>query len=96
MKSTILKTGLLALALISTITSCSKKEEGFTINGTIAGLDKGTVYLENTDEKGEKKIADSAEIQKGGVFTFAGKVSEPLLYTIKLKGEEYGAFFSFR
>ena len=93
MKSTILKTGLLALALISTITSCSKKEEGFTINGTIAGLDKGTVYLENTDEKGEKKIADSAEIQKGGVFTFAGKVSEPLLYTIKLKGEEYGAFF---
>ncbi|PTS89716.1 hypothetical protein DBR27_22480 [Flavobacterium sp. HMWF030] len=93
MKSTILKTGLLALALISTIISCSKKEEGFTINGTIAGLDKGTVYLENTDEKGEKKIADSAEIQKGGVFTFAGKVSEPLLYTIKLKGEEYGAFF---
>lgn len=93
MRSTILKTGLLALALISTITSCSKKEEGFSINGTIAGLDKGTVYLENTDEKGEKKIADSAEIQKGGVFTFAGKVSEPLLYTIKLKGEEYGASF---
>ncbi|MFH6998875.1 redoxin domain-containing protein [Flavobacterium sp. FlaQc-57] len=93
MKSTILKSGLLALALISTITSCSKKEEGFTINGTIAGLDKGTVYLENTDEKGDKKIADSAEIQKGGVFAFTGKVSEPLLYTIKLKGEEYGATF---
>ena len=51
MKNTILKSGLLALALIVTITSCSKKE-GFTINGTISGLDKGTVYLENTDGKG--------------------------------------------
>lgn len=90
MKSTILKSGLLALTLIITITSCSKKE-GFTINGTIAGLDKGTVYLENTDEKGNKKITDSALI-KDGAFTFEGKVEEPLLYTIKLKGEEYGAF----
>ncbi|WP_456311799.1 redoxin domain-containing protein [Pseudomonas shirazensis] len=91
MKSTILKSGLAALALITTITSCSKKEEGFTINGTIAGLDKGTVYLENTDEKGNKKITDSAQI-KDGAFSFAGKVAEPLLYTVKLKGEEYGAF----
>ncbi|OIV42194.1 TlpA disulfide reductase family protein [Flavobacterium johnsoniae] len=91
MKSTILKSSLLALALSAAITSCSKKE-GFTINGTISGLDKGTVYLENTDEKGNKQIADSAQI-KDGVFTFTGKVSEPLLYTVKLKGEEYGAFF---
>ncbi|KAF2337959.1 TlpA disulfide reductase family protein [Flavobacterium nitrogenifigens] len=93
MKSTILKSGLLAMALLAVLNSCSKKEEGFTINGTIAGLDKGMVYLENTDEKGNKKIADSAQIQKDGTFTLAGKVSEPLLHTIKLKGEEYGAYF---
>lgn len=92
MKSTILKSGLSALALLAVLNSCSKKE-GFTINGTIAGLEKGTVYLENTDEKGNKKITDSAEIKQGGVFTFTGKVSEPLLYTIKLKGQDYGAFF---
>jgi hypothetical protein len=55
MKSTILKSGLSALALLTVLNSCSKKEEGFTINGTIAGLDKGTVYLENTDEKETKK-----------------------------------------
>ncbi len=90
MKNTILKSALLAFTLITTITSCSKKE-GFTINGTIAGLDKGIVYLENTDEKGNKAITDSAEI-KEGAFTFEGKVAEPLLYTIKLKGQEYGAF----
>ncbi|WDF64497.1 TlpA disulfide reductase family protein [Flavobacterium sp. KACC 22763] len=93
MKSTILKAGLSAMALLIVLNSCSKKEEGFTINGTIAGLDKGMVYLENTDEKGNKKIADSAQIQKDGTFTLAGKVSEPLLHTIKLKGEEYGAYF---
>ena len=37
MKNTILKSGLLALALVSAITSCSKKEEGYTINGKFAG-----------------------------------------------------------
>ena len=57
MKSTILKSSLIVLALASVITSCSKKE-GYTINGTIAGLDKVMVYLENTDEKGNKQIAD--------------------------------------
>lgn len=93
MKSTILKSGFAALALLTALSSCSKKEEGFTINGTIAGLDKGTVYLENTDEKGNKTIADSAQINKDGAFTFTGKISEPLLHTIKLKGEEYGAIF---
>lgn len=90
MKNTIFKSGLVALALITTITSCSKKE-GFTINGTIAGLDKGMVYLEKTDEKGDKKITDSAQIA-GGAFAFEGKVEEPLLYSIKLKGQDYGIF----
>jgi len=90
MKNTIFKSGLVALALITTITSCSKKE-GFTINGTIAGLDKGMVYLEKTDEKGDKKITDSAQIA-GGAFVFEGKVEEPLLYSIKLKGQDYGIF----
>jgi peroxiredoxin len=92
MKSTILKSSLIVLALASVTTSCSKKE-GYTINGTIAGLDKGMVYLENTDENGNKQIADSAQIKEVGTFTFEGKVSEPLLYTLKLKGEDYGAFF---
>lgn len=92
MKSTILKSSLIVFALASVTTSCSKKE-GYTINGTIAGLDKGMVYLENTDENGNKQIADSAQIKEGGAFTFEGKVSEPLLYTLKLKGEDYGAFF---
>lgn len=91
MKKTILRSSLFALALATAFTSCEKKE-GYTINGTISGLDKGTVYLEYADEKGDKKIIDSAEV-KDGAFTFNGKVAEPLLHTIKIKGQEFGAYF---
>jgi len=91
MKSTILKSGLLALALTATISSCSKKEEGFTINGNIAGQKDGMVYLEFLD--GDQKIPkDSAKIVDGK-FTFAGKVDEPLRYSVKLKGQEFGRVF---
>ncbi|CAM3757815.1 TlpA disulfide reductase family protein [Flavobacterium chungbukense] len=91
MKSTILKSSLFALAMATAFTSCAKKE-GYTINGTIAGLDKGTVYLEYADEKGDKKIIDSAEV-KEGAFSFTGKTAEPLFHTLKIKGQEYGAYF---
>jgi peroxiredoxin len=90
MKNTGLKTALLTLALVSTITSCSKKEESYTINGTINGLKDGLVYLEYADD--DKKIIDSTKITDGH-FTFTGKVAEPLLYTLKLKDSEYGANF---
>ena len=69
MKNTIIKSCLLALALITTITSCSKKEEGFTINGNIPGQKDGMVYLEFLDGD-QKTIKDSAKIVDGK-FTFA-------------------------
>ncbi|MBK0368778.1 TlpA disulfide reductase family protein [Flavobacterium agrisoli] len=91
MKKTILQSGLLALALVTTFTSCSKKEEGFTINGSIPGQKEGMVYLEFVD--GDKSVVkDSAKIVEGK-FTFAGKVEEPMRYSIKLKGQEYGKIF---
>ena len=91
MKNTFLKSGLLAFALVTVITSCSKKEEGYTINGTISGQKDGIVYLEFLD--GDKPLVkDSAKIVEGK-FTFAGKVEEPLRYSVKLKGQEYGRVF---
>ena len=90
MKSTIFKSGLLALALVTAISSCSKKEEGYTINGKFTDVKDGTVYLEFTD--GDKTIKDSAKITEGN-FIFKGKVAEPLLYSIKFKGSEFGALF---
>lgn len=90
MKSTILKSGLLALALTVTIVSCSKKAEGYTINGSIDGVKDGLVYLETFGDS--VKVIDSAKIIDGK-FTFTGSVTEPLLHTIKLKGVEYGRSF---
>ncbi|MFH7017324.1 redoxin domain-containing protein [Flavobacterium sp. FlaQc-47] len=87
MKNTVLKTSILALALASVITSCSNKGDGYTINGKFTNLKNGMVYLEFED--GAKKTKDSAEI-KDGQFTFQGKVEEPLLYSIKLKGAKEG------
>lgn len=91
MKSTILKSGLLALMLISTITSCSKKDEGYTINGNIPGQKDGTIYLEFVD--GDKNILKDSTKILDGHFTFSGKVEEPLRYSIKLKGQEFGKVF---
>ncbi|WP_163398313.1 TlpA disulfide reductase family protein [Flavobacterium fluviatile] len=90
MKNTILKSGLAVLTLAAAITSCSKKE-GFTVNGNIPGQKDGTVYLEFLDG-GQTVVKDSAKIVDGK-FSFAGKVEEPLRYSIKLKGQEYGKVF---
>ncbi|MGO4770735.1 redoxin domain-containing protein [Flavobacterium sp. W22_SRS_FK3] len=90
MKNKFLKSGLLAVTLAALIVSCSKKEEGYTISGKFVDVKEGMVYLEFMD--GDKKIIDSTTITNGS-FTFSGKVEEPLLYTIKLKGADYGAGF---
>lgn len=90
MKNTILRSGLAALTLAAAITSCSK-QEGFTINGNIPGQKDGTVYLEFLDGD-QTVVKDSAKIVDGK-FSFAGKVEEPLRYSIKIKGQEYGKVF---
>lgn len=90
MKKTILKSGLLALTLISSLTSCSKKEEGYTINGKFTDVKDGMVYLEFADD--EKKIIDSAVIANGS-FIFKGKLDEPSLHIIRLKDAEFGTRF---
>lgn len=90
MKNKVLKSSLLAVVLLSTITSCSKKEDGFKINGKFTDIKDGVVYLQLLE--GDKIIADSTKIVDGS-FTFKGKVDEPLLYKITLKGSETGANF---
>lgn len=91
MKISILKSGLLALAVTTTIISCSKKEEGYTINGNIPEQKEAMVYLEFMD--GDQAIVKDSVKIVDGKFTFTGKVAEPLRYSIKLKGKEYGKVF---
>jgi len=68
---------LLYLFLITIVlASCSgRKNENYTINGTITGLAKGKVYLQKR-ELGIFVKTDSTEI-KDGKFSFTGKVSIP-------------------
>lgn len=88
MKKRILRSAFLAAA-ITAIVSCSRKE-GYTITGIINGQKEGTAYLA-FDDNG-KKISDSTKITDGH-FSFTGKVDEPLLYTIRVKGVEAGTTF---
>lgn len=90
MRSTIIKSALLAITLIGSVTSCSKKEQGYTISGKFSDVKEGMVYLEFAD--GEKKVKDSTTLTNG-TFSFKGKVDEPLLYSIKLKGSDFDARF---
>jgi thiol-disulfide isomerase/thioredoxin len=91
MKNKILKSSLLALVLIGTILSCSKKVEGYTINGTIDGQKEGMLYL-NFLDVAQTVLKDSTKIVDGH-FTFEGVVDQPLKYSINLKGQDpYGIF----
>lgn len=69
--------GVVALALAS----CSgEKKEGYVIEGTIAGMDNGTVYLKQYVDKNFVD-ADSAVVT-GGHFKFTGVASEPMAYAL--------------
>jgi hypothetical protein len=68
MKNTGLKSAVLALALVSAVSSCSKKAEGFTINGKFSDVKDGIVYLQFED--GDKKTTDSTKITDGSRILF--------------------------
>lgn len=63
------------------------KKEGYTIRGSIEGIDSGKAYLAKLDLVSNERInVDSIEI-KNGKFTFSGKTESPYLHTIFINGE---------
>jgi len=77
---------LLLAVLFSAISCGTKKTDGYTIEGTITGVDAGWVFLQKREEN-KSITADSVEV-KGGKFTFAGKVELPEMYYLKLEDIE--------
>jgi peroxiredoxin len=73
---------MLALVAIA-VTSC-KKENKYTINGTVQGIESGKAYLQ-VREAGKWINKDSAEI-KAGKFTFQGKLQLPELRYLVIDG----------
>ncbi|NAY90871.1 DUF4369 domain-containing protein [Muricauda sp. JGD-17] len=73
------------IALVGTLFlgACASKEEGYTLNATVAGdLENGTkVYLKTTDSLNQLVDIDTASIENGA-FNFKGSQTEPKLHYI--------------
>ncbi len=78
---------VIALAVIS----CQSAKDKFTINGSIAGVETGKVYLQKIVE-GKPVTIDSTSIS-GGKFSFNGKMDMPDIRLLRLNGQDYFAQF---
>ena len=75
-------------AVAAILVSCTgKKENQFTITGTVKGGEASMVYLQKMDTTGWKTI-DSAAV-KNGEFTFKGKVESPDRWNLAIKGNNF-------
>lgn len=71
---------LMAVAVGAAVVSCSQKQEGYSIEGQIDGVQEGTVYLKQYADKGFVDV-DSAVVS-GGKFSFSGVTAEPMAYAL--------------
>lgn len=60
------------------MSSCSGENKGYTIEGSIQGMNEGMIYLKKNVEKAYVDV-DSAIIENG-TFVFKGIADEPMLY----------------
>jgi peroxiredoxin len=82
---------LTILVFVLTVFSCQSAKEEYSIKGSIAGVDKGKVYLLKLVGN-QPKAVDSTEIS-GGSFTFKGKMEIPDMRILRLNGSDYFAQF---
>lgn len=71
--------------------ACQSAKDEYTIKGTIAGVEKGKVYLIKVVE-GMPQTVDSTEVA-AGKFTFKGKMETPDLRVLRLNDRDYFAQF---
>ncbi|OAV68846.1 Thiol-disulfide oxidoreductase resA [Bacteroidales bacterium Barb4] len=84
---------LLVLAMVSAacLFGCRQTPQVFVINGEIANVKEGRIYL----KKFRNKMffdTDTAEVRDGR-FTFTGSVDQPLLYGLAVDGMDYPDMF---
>lgn len=76
-----MKRNLFVLLAFLVFISCGKKEEGYVINGEVANMSEGMIYLKSFRNKMFFNV-DSTQIVNGK-FTFKGKVDIPTLYGLQ-------------
>jgi hypothetical protein len=74
---------LIFLLVIFTIISCGKKEADLTVTGTIKGLKKGTVYLQQLRDSSLVAL-DSMVINGEGAFALHSDLEEPEVLLLML------------
>lgn len=79
----LIATALVALALAS----CQEAPKGYVINGEVAGMPEGKIYLKSFRNKMFFDV-DTADV-KDGKFTFKGVVDQPLLYGLATEEMNY-------
>ncbi|RZK41732.1 MAG: AhpC/TSA family protein [Pedobacter sp.] len=72
---------LLFTSVLMLMVLAFREQSGYTISGTIRGIDEGIVYLSH--QSGGKEIKDSTVI-KNGKFTFRGTTPEVITYAIQI------------
>ena len=81
---------LLLLFSFQHLYSQPAKKDHFILNGKIAGIDNGVIYLSYYDEELQSGKSDSSFI-RNGLFSFSGKLKQQTVAFIKLnKREAFG------
>ena len=75
------------LALILMIAGC-KKENSFSVTGTITHAEGETIYLDKLLVSSTESV-DSAKIGKEGHFEFSGEAGNPAFYLLKLSDSKF-------
>ena len=76
------------ICVIMTI-ACTKIEKGYVLKGEIKGLKDGTVLELTPVTLKSEKVLDSAVVRDGR-FKFIGKLEEPRLFYLNVKGSNVG------
>ncbi len=80
---------LLLAALFCFGFGCKEAPKGYNINGTVTGVENGTIYLKQFRNKMYFDV-DTAEV-KNGKFEFTGQVDQPLLFGLATDQMNYPA-----
>ncbi len=72
------------IVLISLVVACGKNKSGnMTVNGTIDGLKKGTIFLQKMNDTALVSV-DSVQLSGKSIFTLVDNVKSPEMYYIQL------------
>jgi len=82
---------LTILVVALAVLSCQSAKNEFSIKGSIAGVEKGKVYLQKL-VNGQPQSIDTADVV-GGKFKFTGKMGIPDIRILRLNEKDYFASF---